>query len=195
MHPLRPIRPIRPILKADTPGTRRRPSRGRGAATCLALLNLLTFATTACAENPSDERILRGRGPLVSEYDAITACETAVYRGAETALYSNRPYHTAEPVHAVQGLGFCRGARHGTNVWILEVTRPTTLVVFGNQAFGLERRGWTPSDEPVLVVAAGVTLDRVYTRRIGAGRFVIRQGFTRSAAIVFWDPEAARPAP
>ena len=189
------MHPLRLEMKTAPTRTRERPSRARGAAIGIALLNLLTFATTACGENPPDEQMLRGRGPLVSEYDAVTACETAVYRGAETPLYSNRPYHTAEPVDAVKGLGFCRGARHGTNIWILEVTRPTALVAFGNRAFGLERRGWTLSDSPVLVVAAGVPLDRVYTRHVGPGRFVIRQGFTRSAAIVFWDTEAARLAP
>ena len=186
------MHPPRPMLKTHTTGTRTKPSRVHGAAIGLALLNLLTFAMTACDENLPDERILHGRGPLVSEYATITACETAIYRGAETPLYSNRPYHTTEPVHGVQGMGFCRGARHGTNVWILEVARTTTLAAFGNQAFGLEGRGWTLSDASVLVAAAGVPFDRVYTRRIEPGRFVIRQGFTRSAPIVFWDTKAAR---
>jgi hypothetical protein len=185
------MRPLRPRLETIAPGTRTRPSRARWAAIGLALLNLLIFGAAACDEDSPDERVLRGRGPLVSEYDAITACETAIYRGAETPLYSNRPYHTAEPVQAVTGLAFCRGERHGTNVWILDVTRPSTLVAFGNRAFGLERRGWTLVDAPVLVDAAGVPLDRVYERRIEPGRFVIRQGFTRSASIVFWDAEAA----
>ncbi|MBW2665692.1 MAG: hypothetical protein JRE13_05310 [Deltaproteobacteria bacterium] len=186
------MHPLRPMLKTHTTTTRSKTSRARGAAISLALLNFLTFATAACDQNPPDERILHGHGPLVSEYDAITACETAIYRGAETSLYSNRPYHTAEPVPAVQGMGFCRGARHGTNVWILEVTRTTTLTAFGTRAFGMERRGWTLGSASVLVAAAGVSFDRVYTRRIGPGRFVIRQGFTRSAPIVFWDTEAAR---
>ena len=186
------MHPPRPMLKTHTTGTRTKPSRVHGAAIGLALLNLLTFAMTACDENLPDERILHGRGPLVSEYATITACETAIYRGAETPLYSNRPYHTTEPVRGVQGMGFCRGARHGTNVWILEVARTTTLAAFGNQAFGLKGRGWTLSDASVLVAAAGVPFDRVYTRRIEPGRFVIRQGFTRSAPIVFWDTKAAR---
>jgi hypothetical protein len=184
------MNPLRPRLETDTSGSRKKPARVRRAAIGLALLNLLTFAA-GCGENLPDERMLRGRGPLVSEYDAITACETAIYRGADTPLYSNRPYHTAEPVRSAESLAFCRGARHGTNVWILEVTRPTTLVAFGNRAFGLERRGWTLDGAPVFVAAAGVPLDRVYTRRIEAGRFVIRQGFTRSAPIVFWNSEAA----
>lgn len=189
------MHPLHPMPKTEATASRTGRSRARGAAISLALLNLLTFATAACGEDPLDERMLRGHGPLVSEYAAITACEVAVYRGAETPLYSNRPYHTAEPVAAAQGLGFCRGERHGSNVWILEVTRPTALVAFGNHAFGLERRGWTVGDAPIFVAAAGVPFDRVYTRRIEPGRYVIRQGFTRSAMIVFWDPEAAHPAP
>jgi len=186
---------LRPLLRIDATGLPKRPSRARGAVIGLALLNLLIFASTACGEDTPDEGLLRGRGPLVSDYDAITACEAAVYQGTDTPLYSNRPYHTAQPVRAAQGLGFCRGARHGTNVWILEVTRSTTLVAFGNAAFGLEGRGWTRSDEAVLVAAAGVPLDRIYTRRVEPGRYVIRQGFTRAAPIVLWDTAAAQPAP
>jgi len=136
-----------------------------------------------------------GRGPLVSAYDEITSCEAAVYRGSDTPLYSNRPYHTAQPVQSAMGLGFCRGGRHGTDVWILDVTRATTLLAFGNAAFGLEQRGWTRSEEPLLVEAAGVPFDRLYTRSIEPGRYVIRQGFTRAAPIVLFDTEAVHPAP
>jgi hypothetical protein len=192
--------PLRPQLKTGCHHTRhnarsiKRPKAVRAGVTALglALCHFLTLATTACGQNDSDERMLRGRGPLVSEFETITACETTVYDGSETPLYSNRPYHTAAPVAAVQGLEFCRAARHGTNVWILEISRPTTLVAFGNRAFGLERRGWTLADAPVLVEAAGMPLDGIYTRRFETGRFVIRQGFTRSAPIVFWDPEVAQ---
>jgi len=181
----------RPQTRPKT-GTRPEPSRACASALGLALFHLLTFATIACSENASDEGMLRGRGPLVSEFATITACETAIYRGSETTLYSNRPYHTEAAVATVQGLAFCRGARHGTNLWILEITRPTTLIAFGNQAFWMERRGWKPADAPLLVQAAGVPLDRIYTRRFEPGHFVIRQGFTRSAPVVFWDTEAAR---
>jgi hypothetical protein len=90
------------------------------------------------------------------------------------------------------GLAFCRGHRHGTNVWIVEISKPTTLVAFGNEAFGLERRGWAPSEETLLVAAAGTPLDRIYTKRLGQGRYVVRQGFAPTAPIVFWDEEAVR---
>jgi hypothetical protein len=173
---------------------RRSRSRARTAAIGFACANLLIFASTACGENPSTEPMLRGRGPLVGPFEELTACEVATYHGKDTALYSNRPYHTAGPVPRAEALAFCRGARHGTNVWLLDVARATTLVAFANSAFRLEERGWTPSDDALRVDAAGTPLDRLYTRAVEPGRYVIRQGFTRSAAIVLWDPTAARPA-
>ena len=175
-------------------GLQRPTSRTRTAAIGLVLANLLVIAATACGENTPDDLLLRGRGPLVSPFDEITACEPGVYRGPQTPLYSNRPYHTAQLVAAARGLSFCRGARHGTNVWIVEIAHTTTLVAFGTGAFGLERRGWQASDDPVRVEAAGVVFDRVYTRRVEPGRYVIRQGFSRSAPIVLWDAEAVQPA-
>jgi len=137
----------------------------------------------------------RGRGPLVSPYAEITACETAVYAGRATPLYSDRPYHTETDVAPALGLMFCRSERHGTHVWTLEIQRPTTLVVFGRDGDGLDARGWTPLDTPLAVRAAGRALDRVYTRAFDAGRFVIRQGFHPTAPIVLWDADAARIAP
>jgi hypothetical protein len=113
-----------------------------------------------------------------------------VYRGPETALYADRPYHTAERVDAAVGLAFCRGARHGANVWIVEVSQPTALVVFGSEAFGLERSGWAATPEPVFVAAAGLPFDRIYTKRFDPGRYVIRQGFAATAPIVLWDEAA-----
>jgi len=166
---------------------------GRGTAcAAIALAHLLTIAAAARAGGPGGDPRQRGRGPLLSPYAEITACERAVYRGPETRLYANRPYHTAAQVGAVVGHAFCRGARHGTGIWIIDVLRPTTLVAFGNAEFGLEARGWAVSDAEVYVGAAGVALDRVYTRRVEPGRYVIRQGFTPAAPVVFWDEADVR---
>jgi hypothetical protein len=183
------MQPLEPPPEHEAKSERR--SRSRAAAIGLACANLLIFAPLACGEKPIEAQTLRGRGPLVSPLAEITACERATYRGPETALYSNRPYHTEAPVERAVGLAFCRAARHGTQVWILEVTRATTLVAFGNAAFDLDTRGWAPSDDVLQVDAAGTPLDRVYTRRVEPGRYAIRQGFTRSAPIVLWDPDAA----
>lgn len=164
----------------------------RAALIAVALANLLTIASAGRGENPGSEAAPGGRGRLVSPYEKITFCAQAVYRGPETALYANRPYHTAERAETAVGLAFCRGARHGTNVWTVEVSKPTTLVAFGNEAFRLERRGWVPSEEPLLVAAPGVSLDRIYTKRFAPGRYVIRQGFAATAPLVFWDEAAVR---
>ena len=172
-------------------------TRGGKAAAVLAvgLAPLLAIAAAGCGETPGSDTVVKGRGLLVSPYAETTACVRAVYRGPETALYSDRPYHTAQRVEAAAGLGFCRGARHGTNVWIVEISRPTTLVAFGAASFGLERRGWSPRDEALLVAAAGVPLDRVYTKGYPPGRYVIRQGFTRTAPLIFWDQAAVHLSP
>lgn len=169
---------------------------GARATVCaISLVNLLTFSLAACSADPEDLAVREGRGPLVAPAGEITSCERAVYRGPDTLLYSNRPYHTADLVETAAGLSFCRGARHGTNVWTVEVSRPTTFVVFASASFGLERRGWTASGDGVFVAAAGVPFDRVYTKRFAPGRYVIRQGFTPSAPIVLWDAAAVRPVP
>jgi len=174
-------------------GTRSRSGRARTAVA--ALSNLLILGLAGCGEIADEAPAEPGRGPLVSPAAEITACEPAIYEGARTLLYSNRPYHTTQDVAPALGLTFCRGERHGTNVWRLEIERPTTLIVFGRDGDGLASRGWTPMDAPLEVAAAGRVLDRIYRRDFAAGRYVIRQGFHATAPIVLWNARAARPAP
>jgi hypothetical protein len=164
----------------------------RAAVTAVALASLLAMAPAGCSQDPESEGAPRGRGTLVSPYQKITSCSKAVYRGPETLLYADRPYRTAERVDAAVGLAFCRGARHGANVWIVEVSKATTFVAFGNEALGLDERGWAPSEEALSVATAGAPLDRIYTKRFAPGRYVIRQGFATSAPVVLWDDEAVR---
>ena len=173
-------------------GIRGKTIGARATVIALALANLLIIASPGRGQHPAKSAAPAGRGALVTPYTEITFCSQAVYRGPETALYANRPYHTAERVDSAVGLAFCRGNRHGTNLWIVEVSKPTTLVAFGSQAFGLERRGWAPSEEALFVAAAGVPLDRIYTKHFGPGRYVVRQGFAPTAPIIFWDAEAVR---
>ena len=173
-------------------GIRGKTIGARAAVSALALANLLTIASPGRGQDPAGGAALAGRGALVAPYAEITSCSQAVYRGPKTALYANRPYHTAERVDSAVGLVFCRGNRHGTDLWIVEVSKPTTLVAFGSEAFGLERRGWALSEETVFVAAAGVPFDRIYTKHLAPGRYVVRQGFAPTAAIVFWDAEAVR---
>jgi hypothetical protein len=164
----------------------------RAALIAAALANLLTIASAGCGENPERDAAPGGRGALVSPYAEVTSCAKTVYRGPETALYANRPYHTAERVDAAVGLAFCRGMRHGTDVWIVEISKPTTLLAFGSEAFGLEQRGWAPIEQALFVAASGLPLDRIYTKRFDPGRYVIRQGFAPTAPLVFWDEAAVR---
>jgi len=162
------------------------------AAIAVALANLLTLASTGCGETPQPDAAPAGRGALVSPYAEVTSCAKAVYRGPETALYANRRYHTAERADAAVGLAFCRGMRHGTNVWIVEISQPTALIAFGSEAFGLERRGWAATPEALFVAASGLPLDRIYTKHFDPGRYVIRQGFAATAPLVFWDEAAVQ---
>ena len=160
---------------------------GRTAPAAGALAIILALACAGCGDDSAGVDVPGGRGALVSPFAEIATCVKAVYRGPATQLYSNRPYHTAKRVDAAVGLSFCRGARHGADVWIVEVAKPTTFVAFGTPAFGLERRGWMPSEAELLVAAAGVALDRVYSKRFAPGRYVIRQAFARTAPVVLWD--------
>jgi hypothetical protein len=164
----------------------------RAALIAVALANLLTIASAGCDENPERDAAPGGRGALVSPYAEVSSCAKTVYRGPETALYANRSYHTAERVNAAVGLAFCRGMRHGTKVWIVEISKPTTLVAFGSEAFGLEQRGWAAIEEALFVAASGLPLDRIYTKHFDPGRYVIRQGFAPTALLVFWDEAAVR---
>lgn len=168
--------------------------RRRPSAVAFAVAHLLTLAACGVGGEETAAPAQRGRGLLVAPYDAITACDAQVYRGPQTPLYSDRPYHTVEPVEVATGHAFCRGARHGTQVWLLDVERPTALLAFGAADNGLAERGWTRLAVPLRIEAAGVPFDSVYTRTVGAGRHVIRQGFTPSAPIVLWDPDDAHPA-
>jgi hypothetical protein len=173
-------------------GTRGKRIGARAACIAVALGNLLTIASVGCGEKPGIGPALRGRGTLVAPLEAIASCSKAVYRGPETPLYSNRPYHTAERVDAAVGLAFCRGARHGTSLWIVEVSQPTTLLAFGTEAFGLAERGWARSKATLLVFFNDTATTEIYTKRFTPGRYVIRQGFTPTAPVVFWDEEAVR---
>jgi len=173
-------------------GARGKNIGGRALAIAVSLANLLALVSAGCGEEPEVRAAPAGRGDLVSSYAEITSCAKAVYRGPQTALYGNRPYHTAGRVDSAVGLAFCRGMRHGTNVWIVEIAKPTELVAFGNEAFGLERRGWTASEESLFVAAAGVPLDRIYRKHFDPGRYVIRQGFAPTAIVVLWDEAAVR---
>jgi len=166
---------------------RQNPLRPQRLFALLASLSLLASAFAGCGEPPEAAANLRGRGPMVSRYADITLCTTARYEGPETPLYSNRPYHTQSRVDSLRGLTFCRGERHGTNIWIIDVSQTTRLSALGNAGFGLEDRGWTATEARVRVEAAGTPFDRSYTRRIEPGRYVIRQGFSRAAPLVFWD--------
>jgi hypothetical protein len=173
-------------------GPRETRTGARTAVIAVALASLLTISPAGCGQNPGSEAAPRGRGALVSPYQKITSCSKAAYRGPETALYADRPYHTAERVDAAVGLAFCRGTRHGTNVWIVEISKPTTFVAFGNEALGLDRRGWAPSEEALSVATSGAPLDRIYTKHFAPGRYVVRQGFAATAPLVLWDEEAVR---
>jgi hypothetical protein len=159
----------------------------------LALALLAGTALLTLAGGP-DRAGLRGRGPLVGSWEATTRCEEATYLGSETALYSNRPYRTDAPVDALIGSRFCRGERHGTRVWIVELQRAAPLTVLATSDYGLETRGWETLDARVRVKAAGLELDQLYRKHFEPGKYVIRQGFAATAPVLFWRGDAVRVA-
>ena len=129
---------------------------------------------------------LRGRGALVAERPPFGGCQAATYAGPETRLFSDRPYRTASRVDELEGLRFCRGARHGSALWLFEVERPTTLFALASADFGLEREGWVVADSSVRVAAAGAAFDRLYRRELPPGRYALRQGYATTSLPVFW---------
>lgn len=164
----------------------------RGTALFLGLGLLAASGAGFAGGAPQATPAQRGRGALVGPVEQVTTCQLATYTGADTPLYSNRPYRTTETVPALANLRFCRGARHGTDIWTLEVLRATELLALAGAVHALPERGWSAADVPVLVEAAGVPLDRLYRKRFEPGRYLIRQAFARTAIVVFWSPEDAR---
>ncbi len=159
----------------------------------LAILGLSPSSPAAGEAGPTPAQ--RGRGELVAPIERVTGCEEATYEGPATHLYSNRPYRTKAPVPALAGLRFCRGARHGTAVWTLAVERATDLFALAGAVHALSDRGWSRVEVPVSVEAAGVPLDRLYRKRFEPGTYLVRQGFARTAIVVFWSPDDAHIAP
>jgi len=131
------------------------------------------------------------RHPL-RRVDASARCEPVEYAGPETPLYSDRVYHTQQRVAALAGQVFCRGARHGSALWLLDVRERTTVHAIASDAYGLEDVGWQPVAEPVSVAAAGISFDRLYALPLQPGRHLLHYGHVATAIPVFWDPEAAR---
>jgi hypothetical protein len=143
----------------------------------------------------SAETLLRPASGVIGPLPRHRGCELTEYRGSSTPLYTDRPYHTAGDVPELSGLSFCRGKRHGQEMWILDVTRPTTLYTLASASHALERGGWRRLPRPVRVDAAGLALDRLYAWRIAPGRFAIHHGHATTANPVFFDAANARIAP
>jgi hypothetical protein len=139
--------------------------------------------------------LLRPSGSVLGPFEGRRACEAVDYAGPATPLYANRPYHTHERVVALEGHRFCRGARHGRGLRLLDVDRATTLYAIASEQHRLEQSGWTLLPETVRVEAAGLPLDRLYRKRIERGRYAVHYGRARTAHPVFWNPRDARIVP
>ncbi len=138
---------------------------------------------------------LRPGGGVLGRFAPERRCEAVDYAGPQTLLYADRPYHTAEPVQVLRGHRFCRGKRHGRDLWILDVGRPTHLYALASAHYDLERAGWQLYPQPVRVKAAGHAFDRLYQLRVEPGRYAIHYGHATTANPVFWNPRDARIVP
>jgi len=130
--------------------------------------------------------------PAGSLLGIAAGCEEVGYQGPQTLLYSDRPYHTSGAVGPLEGYAFCRSQRHGQEVWLIEVLRPTTFLTLASLQHQLELAGWKHVDLPVRVDAAGLSFDRLYQRSVEPGRYAIHYGHARTANPVFWRPADAR---
>jgi len=131
--------------------------------------------------------------PVGDPLPVASGCEQVAYQGPQTALYSDRPYRTAGVVPALEGYSFCRSHRHGQEVWLFEVLRPTAFLTLASTSHQLEQAGWKKLDGAVRVEAAGVVLDGLYRYQALPGRWAIDSGHARTANPVFWRPEDVRP--
>ncbi len=151
---------------------------------------------TGAASEESREPLVR---PAGAPLGIAPRCEQVAYQGPQTALYSDRPYRTSGVVRALEGYSFCRSHRHGQEVWLFEVIRPTTLLTLASRRHELEEAGWKRVDVAVRVEAAGLPLDGLYEHRVEPGLYAIHYGHARTANPVFWRPAdvrlIARPPP
>jgi hypothetical protein len=143
----------------------------------------------------SSETRLRPVSGVIGPLPRHHGCLLTEYQGRSTPLYADRPYHTSGDVQELSGLSFCRGKRHGQEVWILDVIRPTTLYTLASESHALEQGGWRRLPGSVHVDAAGLDLDRLYAWRVEPGRFAIHYGHATTANPIFFDTADARLAP
>lgn len=149
---------------------------------------------SAAAGGDSETRIRPPSG-LIGPVPRQRGCALTDFQGPSTTLYADRPYHTNGPVPELSGLSFCRSKRHNQALWILDVTRPTTLYTLASESHSLEAGGWRLLPRTVRVDAAGLVLDRLYSRRVHPGRYAIHHGHATTANPVFFDSADARVTP
>jgi hypothetical protein len=145
-------------------------------------------AAAAAAEDAGNGFLWPPGAPLA----LAPRCDLVAYQGSQTALYLDRPYRTSVPVRELEGYSFCRSHRHGQEVWLVEVIRPTTFLTLASRRHQLEAAGWERLESAVRVDAAGVVLDGLYRRRVEPGRYAIPYGQARTANPVFWRPADTR---
>ena len=176
---------------------------GPWGCTVLVLVGVLSgaaggyaFRASRAGPEKTGAAVTDAEGPFIrpagSPLGIAPRCEQVRYQGPQTALYSDRPYRTDGVVGALEGYSFCRSHRHGQEVWLLEVVRATTFLTLASERHQLEEAGWKRVDVPVRVDAAGLSLDRLYERRLEPGRYAIHYGQARTANPVFWRPADAR---
>jgi hypothetical protein len=162
---------------------------GSGAAGGYAYRASRAGPEAPAASAGSEAPLLR---PAGAPLGIASGCEQVAYQGPQTALYSDRPYRTGSVVPALEGYSFCRSYRHGQEVWLIEVVRPTTLLTLASARHQLEQAGWKRLNAAVRVEAAGLALDGLYQLRVEPGRWAIHYGHARTANPVFWKPADVR---
>ncbi len=131
-------------------------------------------------------------GPtLVGPYRPAKSCRQVIYEGAGTRLYSNRPYHTRDKVELLVGRRFCQTSRHGTDISLLRVLKPTLLYALGTEKSTLADAGWTRVDTQVFVKGVGVHLNNLYAKRMPPGTYVVNHGYATTTTPLFWNIQDA----
>ncbi len=122
----------------------------------------------------------------------VSACTIATYTGADSLLYSDRDYRTTRVVRELVGLNFCRPARHGNDIWVVDVAARTTMYAIWPEDVLPNPGSWQDLETSVALTDEGLHSYRLKALDVGTGPHIINQAHSDPAAPVFWDSMAVR---
>lgn len=155
----------------------------------VAVLVLVAFLIYRQHKNVQNAAIIAQHTPeLLSPAVISGSCTLVEYRGSGTALWSDRTYHSDEPMSLVMGFNFLRTPRNHTAPYVLNVLETTFLYTLANAQDTLGTTGWVRVEE-VLVddVIKERRLNRLLSKAVPAGKYIVRPRVGGPAQPVFFS--------